>query len=231
MNRIRRWRRATALSAAGLGLMMSGLALAADHGDSPSVEAEPAADITDVFAWMSSDASTLNLAMSVPAAMFSDATQYVFHINSSASYGAAATETTIICTFDAGQSVQCWAGDDEYVAGDASGSAGITSESGALKVFTGSRNDPFYFNFGGFSAVLAAVKAAAGGLTFDTAGCPDVDSATSTLLVTTLGEDGSGNAAVDDFAGGTVSSLVIQVDKTVVNSGGPILGVWGATRN
>ena len=40
-------------------------ARAADHGDGPRATADPSADITDVFAWTSPDATRLNLVMDV----------------------------------------------------------------------------------------------------------------------------------------------------------------------
>ncbi|HMC94667.1 MAG TPA: DUF4331 family protein, partial [Polyangia bacterium] len=54
---------------------------AADHRDGPAATADPAADITDVYAWMSADKTKVDLVMDVypnaPAgAMFSDQTLY-----------------------------------------------------------------------------------------------------------------------------------------------------------
>src|SRR5262245_27962013 len=50
----------TAVLVAG---MLCGRAVAADHADGPRASADPSADITDVFAWMSPDAGRLNLVM------------------------------------------------------------------------------------------------------------------------------------------------------------------------
>src|SRR5690242_17940261 len=77
-------------------------AYAADHIDGPAAAADPAADITDVFSWMSSDASRLFLVMSLTrdaseASRFSDQVQYVFHTTSQPSFGAPSTETDIVC--------------------------------------------------------------------------------------------------------------------------------------
>src|SRR5499427_2993316 len=65
----------------------------ADHVDGPAASADPAADITDVFAWMSPDAKTMFLVMDLvrnatSASRFSDSVQYVFHTTSRASFGA-----------------------------------------------------------------------------------------------------------------------------------------------
>jgi len=207
---------------------------AADHIDAPAAVAEPAADITDLFAWTSADATKLNLVLDVspfagPTAAFSDAVQYVFHINSSAAYGEAATETLILCQFDAAGAIECWAGDDEYVTGDASAEAGLASESAKFKVFAGQRNDPFFMEFTGFTETVAAVVEAAPSLTFDGNGCPALDAQTSGVLVGQLQSGAKGAAATDTFAGANVLSIVVEVDKTLVNSGGPILGVWSST--
>jgi hypothetical protein len=206
---------------------------AADHKDGPSVTADPAADITDVYAWMSPDKSKVNLVMDVypnaPAgSMMSDQVLYVFHLSSAAGYGMAATETNVICGFDTTGKVTCWVGNSEVVTGDASATAGITSTSGKTTVFTGLRDDPFFFNLTGFKATAAAVVAA-GSLPLDGAGCPTLDAPTADGLVTQLHSNATGGAAANDFAGQNVQSIVIQVDTALVTPGGKILGVWGST--
>ncbi|MEZ4252253.1 MAG: DUF4331 family protein [Polyangiales bacterium] len=212
---------------------LTGSAFAADHLDSPAAQAEPTADITDLYAWMSSDATKLNLVMDVApdagdAMSFGTSTVYAFHVNSSAGYGMAQTETLVRCQFYDEDAIECWAG-DEYVTGDPSDPAGIVSSSGRLRVFAGLRNDPFFFEFVGFSETLTAVRAAAGSLTFDENGCPALDEATSAALVGQLQSGAAGAAASDTFAGQNVLSLVVQIDDAVVTSGGDVLGVWAST--
>src|ERR1700757_3961404 len=79
------------------------IAGAADHADGPRASADPSADITDVFAWMSPNAARLNLVMDLvrnatPASRFSDSVQYVFHTSSRASFGAPPSpEVDIVC--------------------------------------------------------------------------------------------------------------------------------------
>jgi hypothetical protein len=207
---------------------------AADHNDGPAAKADPTADITDVYAWMSSDKTKVNLVMDVypnsPAgSKFSNAVLYVFHLSSSAAYGMAATETKIICGFDTAQTVTCWVGNSEVVTGDASVAAGITSASGKTRVFAGLRDDPFFFNLTGFKATASAVAAAASTLTFDTSGCPTLPAATAGALVGQLSHGTAGAAPANDFAGQNVHSIVITVDTALVTPGGKILGVWGST--
>lgn len=210
-------------------------AFAADHIDSPSAVAEPTADITDLFAWMTSDAEMLNLAIGVfpfagAEAAFSPAVGYAFHINSSQGYGEDATETTLICAFADPTTIECWLG-DEYLSGDPRDPAGITSASGMIRVFAGPRNDPFFMENVGFNETVKTVVGAAPSLEFDADGCPAVDEATSGVLLGQLASGADGAAASDTFAGTNVLALVIQVDKTLVNSGGPLLGVWASTHS
>jgi len=196
---------------------------AADHVDSPSVVADPSADLTDIFAWMTPSATEVNLILAVPAAAFSDAVDYVFHIESSAGYGQAGTQVEVICEFAVDQSVQCWVGDQDYLEGDASDPAGLRSRAGRMLAFVGQRNDPFFFNSTGFRNTLAAVSDAAPSLTFDPAGCPILDQATSDALIQELATGG------DAFALGSVQALVLPIDKALIAPGGDTVAVWGAT--
>ncbi|MCA9514657.1 MAG: DUF4331 family protein [Myxococcales bacterium] len=223
-----------ALSTLALSLGAPTAALAADHLDAPATVADPTADINDVYVWQNG-AKTVFVMTVFPAASadakFSDAVQYVFHTASGASYGAASNKTDIICTFDAAQMVTCWVGaDGDYVTGDASGAAGLTSTSGKTKVFAGLRDDPFFFNLAGFQAAVAAVVNVAGGLTFDAAKCPTVSAEVSAAVVGLLGSDGEGGAGMDFFAPLNTLALVVEVDKSLVTAGGPVVAVWGATR-
>lgn len=214
-------------------LSSAAAATAADHADGPATTSNPDGDITDVYAWVDPGGGKLNLILNwfpdAPgAALLSDAVLFAFHVDSMPMFGGSSTRTDIICGFDADERISCWAG-EEYVSGDASDAAGIASTSGRLRVFAGDRNDPFFFNLNGFVATVEAVKAAAGSLTFDEAGCPAVDANTSNALVTQLQSDSDGSPGTDTFAGMNVQSIVVQVDLPLVNAGGPILGVWAST--
>ena len=220
---------------AAVALIFLGGPRAADHIDSPQAAADPAADITDVFAWMSSDSSRVNLVMGIgrdvaPTFRFSDQVHYVFHTSSQAGLGALPkTDVDIICQFDVGQTIQCWAGSEEYAAGDASGTAGIASGDDKLRVFAGVRNDASFFNLTGFKATAATVAATASGFTFDAAGCPLLDPTSANALVTQLRTGTGGVPAADEFGGFNVGAIVVSVDKSVLTKSGPILSVWGAT--
>jgi hypothetical protein len=219
----------------GIVLLLGGpvAALAADHGDSPTARtnSEPTADITDLYAWMTADASKLNLVVGVYTdapddAVFSDAVIYQFAVSSSDTFGADQESTLITCKFIDGTNIECWAGND-YVVGDPSVPEGIAS--GGLRVFAGLRDDPFFLEYVGFSNAIALANEAAPDLEFDGDGCPILDAATSQALVTRLTSGNDGARASNTFAGQNVLALVVQVDKSIVDGAGPILGVSAST--
>ena len=92
-------------------------------------------------------------------------------------------------------------------------------------MFAGLRDDPFYFELAGFQTAVPYLQGAADG-DLDAEGCPEVDLPTSRLLLTQLqgGDDPS-----DTFAGANVLALVVQVDKSLVEAGRPLLSVWAST--
>src|SRR5690348_2664374 len=131
-------------------LLIAHTGQAADHLDAPAASANHMADITDVYAWMNQMATKVNLVMDVsPAddntmAPFVPSVQYAFHAvshpgaNVAAAFGAPGTESKIICTFASDTSIQCWVvGQDgstlDYVTGDPSNAAGLTSADGKVR--------------------------------------------------------------------------------------------------
>src|SRR5215469_2233522 len=100
-------------------------AFASDHLDTPTVIADPAADIGDIFAWTAADGRHLNLVMDIVAHQFSDRLQYVFHVDSGSRFGQTTATTLIVCRFDVARTVECWAGDADYVRGAASATTGL----------------------------------------------------------------------------------------------------------
>ena len=230
-------RTAVHLSAA-LGLLLHPLASqAADHLDGAAVKTDHATDINDVYAWTSTDGTKVNLVMTVfpqadATAKFSSAAAYVLHTASKASLAATTSvPVDVICTFDAAQKVSCWVGSDttNYVTGDASPAAGITSANGKVKVHAARHDDPFFYNLAGFNQVRTIVKGAAAALTFDANGCPALDAATATALVNQLKTSPTGGAPANFFAGLNTLAIVLQIDKTLLNTGGKILTVWAGT--
>jgi hypothetical protein len=158
MQRLHTLSAVAAAAGAAAVVAYSVLARSADHQDSPSTMAAPTADINDVFAWMDRNAAVFAMTVypNAPAgAQFDDHVQYVLHTASTSAFSSALPVTNhvdIIATFDSAtpQHVSLWVGTSEYVTGDASTAAGLTSADGKVKVFAGLRADPFFFNLDGF---------------------------------------------------------------------------------
>ena len=208
---------------------------AADHGDVPAAGTDPTADITDLYAWMNDDTSRLNLVLNVssnagPAATFSPAVAFAFSISSSTTYGGPQQSAKLICKFIDATNIECWLG-GEYVAGNPNNPEGIVSARGGLRVYAARRDDPFFLEYTGFGNTLAEAvrQVVAGQVTFDTQRCATLTPAQQTGLVGLLTHGADGAEPSNTFAGQAVLSLVVQVDKTLVDAGGPILGVWAST--
>jgi len=209
-------------------LVFASAAIASDHLDTPSVIADPAADIGDLYAWMSPDGRRLQLVLDTVGRQFSDRIQYVFHVQSGPRFGQTTREIPIVCRFDVDQHVDCRAG-AEHVRGDAHGEAGIATRSGRLRVFAGLRNDPFFNNVKAtreaYDAAMASLQA---GARRDAAGCPAFGSDVAREVLERWRHT-SGGPARDFLAGWTTSALVVSVDVRVVDGGGPLLAVWSGT--
>lgn len=216
-------------------------ALASDHRDGTAVTAAPETDINDLYTWMSSDQKITYMVMTVfpaagPAAKFSDSAYYVFHINSRGKFidpMATPTSLDIICKFDAQQRIECW-GAGEYVAGNPSILTGLQSRGGKLRVYAGLRKDPFFFNLDGFNDFRSTIKTAlrAGQLQDNDAnGCPNI--AMPNTLTTRLRERPSapGSVPTDAFAKQNTLAIVVGIDTTLINPGGPIVSIWAGTHS
>jgi hypothetical protein len=206
-----------------------GRAVASDHLDTPTVIADPAADIADLFAWTAADGHHVNLVMTVVGKQFSDRLNYAFHIDSGPRLGATTTTTTIVCRFDVHQIAECWLGDLDYLHGDASRPAGLAGERQRFRVFTGLRDDPFFNNVRGTRAALNVASAAlTAGATRDPARCPGFDAQASRQIFDQW-QHTEGGPAKNLLEGWKLSSLVVSVDLDAVTRGGPLLGVWAGT--
>ena len=202
---------------------------ASDHLDTPTVIADPAADIGDIYAWTSSDGRRLNLVMTIVGKRFSDRLQYVFHIDSGNRFGKTSASTSILCQFDSANAAECWAGNADYIRGDASNPAGLSGEKKRFQLFAGLRDDPFFNNVKGtraaFNEAVTALKEKA---TVDASGCANFDEATSQAIFDQWRhtEGGPPKNFLDAW---DTAALVISVDLSLVNSGGDELAVWGGT--
>ena len=185
---------------------------------------DPLAAITDVYAWMAG--ANIDLVMDVSPAddgshAFGPGVVYAFHLTSKAGLGIAnpdGTETRVILQFASNTSVQAWVTDatgaaiKDYVTGDPSNPAGITSIHGKIRVFAGRRSDPRFFDAIGLSNALTALNMPVGPpTTKDGAGCPMLSSSQGLSVRSQL------VAGPDAFTGKNVMAIVVQVDKSLVS--------------
>ncbi|MGM9483441.1 hypothetical protein ACS5PN_19745 [Roseateles sp. NT4] len=213
--------------------LLAALALnarAADHLDTPTVIADPAADIGDLLAWTSADGKRLNLVMDIVGKRFSDQVQYVFHVDSGARVGATGASTRLVCQFDTAGLAECWAGSRDRLKGDVGRPKGRVSRDGRMRVFAGLRDDPYFNNVRGTRSALNAAGDAirAGQAPQDASGFRRFDAETL-KRIPMLWQQTQGGPARNFLAGWTTSALVVSVDLELVNAGGPLLAVWGRT--
>lgn len=221
-----------------MAAMLASRGQAADRA-AAAAPPSPMADITDVYAWMSG--SNLNLVMDVSprdngANAFGPEVLYVFHLTSRGALNPAViggAETQVICQFASNTSVQCWVVSGgppkDYVTGDPSNTAGVTSPTGKVKVFAGRRSDPAFFNAAGFNAAIAQYEA----LNIGTPGTPvcptGLQPGHGLGLRNALGDSTTGSAT-DAFLTSNVMAIVVQIDKALVNTGtNTTIAVWGST--
>jgi hypothetical protein len=194
---------------------------AADHKDSPAVERDPATDIADVYAFRRADnlvvAMTIqNLSISGNATdLFNARARYQIFVDNTDN-GTLAANATITVTFSGSnpQRFKVEGLTSSAIEGPTSGFSNAATPavttSGAIKVFAGPRDDPFFFDLAGFRQFLAGTYTPVAGLRSATAGAPR-------------------NA----FAGLNVGAIVIELPITAVtglatpNSG--VIRAWGAT--
>jgi hypothetical protein len=206
-------------------------AMAANHLDTPTVIAEPRADIGDLFAWMSADTKRLNLAMTIVGRSFSDQLSYVFHVDSGRRFGETKQTLTIECRFTSAQAADCKAGDVDRATGDANTPTGLESAKHHFRVFAGPRDDPFFNNVRGPRAGYnVAAAALASGTSRDAAGCPQFSAEVSQKIRQEF-RGTNGGPGTNFLAGWQSTALIISIDTDIVSRGGKMLAVWGATAN
>jgi hypothetical protein len=212
-----------------ISTVAAGVSHSSDHLDSPTVIADPRADIGDVYAWTAADGRQLNLVMTIVGHTFSDKLRYVFHIDSGARFGTTTATASIECRFAAANAVSCRAGDADYARGDPSTPEGLEGRNHRFRVFAGLRDDPFFNNVKGTRAAYQVVDSALRtGAGVNAAGCPSFDPST-VQAIRYQWRHTNGGPATNLLAGWTPASIVISVDLDVVNKGGKLLAVWGAT--
>lgn len=217
------------LLAAALALACGAPALASDHLDTPSVIADPRADIGDLYAWTSTDGRQLNLVMTIVGHSFSPELEYVFHVDSANALGKARATTSIACRFKSMSAADCRIGKVDRASGDASTPAGLLGRHGRFRVFAGLRDDPFFNNVKGSRAAFDyAAEALRNGTRPDEAGCPMFDAPATEGILSRWKRTGDGRGQ-NFLAGWTPAAIVVAVDLNVVNQGGKLLAVWAET--
>lgn len=224
-----RGRRSAAVLLTAATLALANASFASDHLDSPSVIADPRADIGDLFAWTSYDGRHLNLAMTIVGHTFSEQLDYTFHIDSGQRFSQTTMTTTIACRITATNSVDCKAGDSDAASGDASDPKGLQGRNKHFRVFAGLRDDPFFNNVKGTrDAYGVAASAMMNGKKSDAAGCPALSAADATSILERW-KHTDGGPAKNFLAGWTPASLIVSVDLGLINKGGDMLAVWATT--
>lgn len=143
--KLRAWRITAALVLGCFGMA----AIAADHMDSPISKNDPSADINDVYTFVNpNNANELILITTyVPNAnfgsRFSDAVDYRFHIDNGA------TQSIISCRFANSSTTVSCSGPNGIAA---SGNVGHTITGTKVRLYTGLRDDPFFFDLDAFNA-------------------------------------------------------------------------------
>jgi hypothetical protein len=228
------------LMAAGLVATVATTAFAADHKDGSAVVTDPSTDINDVFVFPKGNNVVLAMTVSPFAdatAKFSDAAKYVFHVDSYTAFGGTKTKSTdVICTFTTAQVASCWVGTADYVTGDASPTAGISSASGKVKVFAGPRADPFYFYLTGFNtartAAIGLIPGLLGAGKVFMSGCPDLDGYMAGTSATARGLLQTNDPTKNDFATANVLAITLEIDKSLLTSApDETIAVWASTNH
>ncbi len=175
-------------------------AFAADHAEAPGTQADPAADIADLYAWYAGDDVTVALTFAGLGAAGGTATYdadvlYQIHFDSDADNIA---DSSIDLRFgmsdDGAWGVQATMPDGTVV----HGAVGESFVSGDVSIFAGLREDPFFFDLGGFRTTLST-----GTLSFD--------------------------STRDALAGTNVTSLVVEFPRASVDDGGDLVSIWATT--
>jgi hypothetical protein len=221
----------------GVAACLGSFAQAADHGDPPGLTGTAPAitadqDIADIYAWRP-DSTNLAVAITFSrnvavGSTFDSSFIYRVVINRSSGGTDAGMDTDIRCVFEKtdNTSLACYFSSDggatlTVYRGNPLSEQGFTSNGVQIAALV--RNDPFNFNLTGFNGTQAFVVANAGGLTFDTHGCPDLTAnvggqSLAARIVACVQSKCDGNVetgpqspAADDFRGQNVKALIFRI--------------------
>ena len=192
-----------ALAAAAIGAFAtaSTRVIAADHVDAPEASADPAADITDFYAWTTTERLTAVVAFAGLAEAGTDAVYdagvlYGIHVDND---GDGESDHDIWARFGQNAAGE-WGlmvtglGDEDLV-----GAVEEPLSAGDTRAWAGLRDDPFFFDLEGYSMTLES-----GDLSFD--------------------------STRDFFAGLNVTAIVVETDPRMLAGEDGTFTMWATTR-
>lgn len=208
------------LITAAMILTICGILYAADHADAPSITSQ-ATDITDLYSFQGADPTALVFVANTQgllsptatsSAKFDENTLIEINIDNNNDL---IEDLVIQCKYDAasnsmkiyGPIAPSEKGTRSKLEGNVTASVGITpygtapltNTQNGVKVFAGPRDDPFFFDLDQYKMILAGTAS------------------------------GFNNPGTDHFAGTNVMSIVLEVQKSILNSTGKI-NVWVETK-
>ena len=207
--------------------------MSADHAESPGADADPAADLADVFIFPAPQSTTKSVAAitfggrsaprsRIDGTFYCDTNVlYTLHIDRANASGAfdSISDVQIYARFGRNPSGDCGLQLENVpgAGGTISGPIEQVFESPTgLKAFAGLRNDPFFFDAEGYAALVASFAGA--GQSGDVVGAFRL---------------GAGQPRRDSFANRNVSAIVFEIENNALaplsGSTRPRIRVWATT--
>ena len=222
------------MTIATIALAASAAVMSADHAESPGADADPAADLADVFIFPSPENSARTVASitfggrSAPRSRIDTAfycdnkVLYTLHIDRADAAGnfdnVADVEVLVRFAKDSAGLCGMQLENVPGAGGTFSGpTEGIFNSTTGLRAFGGLRNDPFFFDAEGYAALVASFSGT--GQTGDLVGAFRL---------------GAGAARRDSFANRNVSAIVFEMTNDALSPAGtggvrPKVRVWATT--
>lgn len=218
-------RRAPAPLAVAAALATSLAVMSADHAESPGADADPAADLADVFIFPSPSGSGRTVGAitfggrSAPRSRIDGDLPcdpnvlYTFHIDRETGGGFDnVADVQVQARFARNGRGECGIQLENVPgAGTVAGPIETVNEANGLKFFAGTRNDPFFFDAEGYAALVASFSAP--GQSGDAAGAFRVGTAPRR----------------DSFAGRNVQAIVFEMDTGAMTGASARVRVWATT--
>jgi hypothetical protein len=184
-------------------LLLPTAAMAADHAEAPGSSADPAADITDFYAWNTADGKIVAVLDYSPLMAIGDAdvydadVLYTVHVDND---GDNVSDVDVLVRFGQ-KSDGSWGVQVADLPGGSAVVSGavdtVIDAGGGLSVYAGLRDDPFFFDFQGFLDTL------------------------STAAIAFTG--------TDTFAGYNVMSIVVEMDAATAAGSATSVQLWATT--